>query len=136
MAEADKKLVWAKDGPAPQHYDPTKEVDGDYEYTHGLHNAPFSFPIGATDIAFGRHTIGTTQVELKAGGVALANRRRLRLLVEGSKSLHIGKTGVLVTTGYPVRPGKEFVIDLHPEEPLTLYGIAESDVLVWIIEEA
>jgi hypothetical protein len=118
-AATDSVSSWLKDG-AGNSINSTSGAINTF-----ITNSNFSVDDTAnTNSAFSAVSIGTT-----AGGVDLvasdlAARKHLFVYNNGSKSIYLGKSGVTISTGFPIDPGS--YIGLRAGAAQNLFAIAQS----------
>lgn len=89
---------------------------------------------GITSIVVGAKTVTTMAAELYAGASRLANRWKMKVYNCGQDVVYLGPSGVTVSNGYPLLPGQDITFFFDPGADVAIYGIAESNVNVRVLE--
>ena len=113
-----------KFGPVVKIAGQSEEVGMDVLTEGGKNRAYVSSIERFTTMEFGRVSVTTSQVALKVGAGALANRRGILVQNLGTGSIYVGKTGVLTTTGFKIAP--ESSMWFAAAETVGLFAIAAA----------
>jgi hypothetical protein len=85
---------------------------------------------------FGTKTIAISATKLSVNAIDLIGRHTLRVFNSSETDVYIGYDDtVTVDNGYPLKVGKEHIVDLNPETPLSIYAISTVDSIVRLTEE-
>ena len=82
---------------------------------------------GVRDFANGAVTVTASQVELKAGSTAMAQRWQLIVYPPTVGTIYWGKTGVTSSTGAPLSAGDTpLAFDMYPDTMLPIYAVSDG----------
>lgn len=83
-----------------------------------------------------RISVGTTQVEAKAGASALSNRQELIIFNDGNRTVYFGPTGVTstgATKGIPIDANE--TVNIQVGDSLQIFLITDTSTSDVIIQE-
>jgi hypothetical protein len=91
---------------------------------------------GIKDFAVGAVTVTGTQIELKAGAIAMHQRWQLIVYPPDAGTIYWGKSGVTSATGAPLNAGDApLTFDMYPDTMVPIYAVSDgTDHTVRVVE--
>lgn len=132
MAYNTKRMLTDANGDLiPQFYDPATDsfVPWQTDTAHAVTTK------GMTEFVTGTRMIGTTATEIYAGSAPMNGRRMLMIRNEDDEAIiRIGGSDLTLTNGFSIGPQSTIVLDLEPANPISVFAISETNVMISIME--